>query len=209
MPFKHVGKAVFTASAILCGAVYIICHYAFGANLDASYRAPQFLAMVYILYLPLVTPFDTESAFARIRNTNYIEYTLDFLMGLTGIAAMFWLAVTAEVWLIGHFALHDNLSFNVAIDSVIHFFINLNILNILHTVLCRWLRNSSARKVIIFSVPLIQMAAHYFGSDEIRRFVFMCYGTFEQPMPYIIGVYTVVFAIFIFFMLKKTRREYV
>lgn len=208
MPLKHVSKAVFTAAVLGCGAAYIICHYAFGAILNASYRTPQFLALVYVFYLPLITPFDTEYAFARIRNTNYIEYTLAFLMSLTGIAAMFWLAVTAEVWLIGYFVLHDNMDFNIAIAPMIHLFINLTFLNILHIVLCRWLRNTSVRKVIIFAVPLVQVAMHFFGSNELRRFVFMCYGTFEQPMPYIIGVYTAVFAILIFFMLKRSRRDY-
>ncbi len=208
MPLKHISKAVFIVAALTCGVVYIFMHYAFGAVLDASYRAPQFLALVYVLYLPLITPFDAEYAFARVRNTDYNEYTLTFLLSLAGIATAYWLAVIVVVWFVGYFALHDNMDFNIAIAPMIHFFINLTFLNLLHIVLCRWLKNSSVRKVMIFAVPLVQMASHFFGSDKLRRFIFMCYGTFDQPMTYVIGVYTAVFVILIFFMLKKKRREY-
>lgn len=203
MPLKFINKAVFIIAALGCGAFYIVGHYAFGVIHIASYRIPQFLALVYIFYLPLITPFDVEYVSARIRNANYTRYTLAFLTNLTGIAAAFWLTVTAEVWLIGCFVIHDNMDFNIAIDPMIYLFINLTFLNIFHIVMCRWLKNTSVRKVMIFAVPLIQIAMHFFGSNELRLFVFMCYGTFEQPIPYIIGVYSVVFVILIFFMLIR------
>lgn len=209
MPFKYVSKAVFITSALVCGVMYILLSKVFKPVEGACYRTQQLLILIYLLYLLLITPFNTEYFFARVRSADYTDYTLIFLLNLTGISVAYWGAVTAEVWLLGSFVVHDNMSFNTAISPMIHLLANLMFLNFFHTVLCRWLRNSSARKVIIFSVPLIQMAAHYFGSDELRRFVFMCYGTFEQPLPYIIGVYTVVFAILIFLSLKKTRREYV
>ena len=209
MPFKHFNKAVFIAAVLGCGAAYIIGYYSSGEIQIAAYKIPQLLAVVYVLYLPLITPFDAEYASARVRNMDYTEYTLVFLMSLTGITAAYWLAVTAEVWLIGYFVLHDNMDFNIAIDPMIHLFVNLTFLNILYIVMCRWLKNTSVRKVIIFAVPLVQMAMHFFGSNKLRRFIFMCYGTFEQPVPYIISVYTAVFVILIFLMLKKNRRDYV
>lgn len=207
MPFKYVSKTVFIISALVCGVMYVLLSQAFKPVEGARYRTQQLLVLIYLLYLLLISPFNTEYSLARVRSADYTDYTLIFLLNLTGIAVAYWGAVTAEVWLLGSFVIHDNMSFNTAISPMIHLLVNLMFLNILHTVLCRWLRNSSARKVIIFSVPLLQTAAHYFGSNEVRRFVFMCYGTFEQPLPYIIGVYTVVFAILTFFMLKKTRRE--
>lgn len=206
MPLKHVNKAVFTAAAILCGAIYIAVYFGFRLTFNSTYRVLQLAVTAYILYLTLITPFDTEHAFARIRSESYTKYTLVFLMNLTGIAAAYWLAVTAIVWIIGYFALHDDMT---AAAPMIHFFINLMFLNFLHIALCRWLRNASLRKVIIFTVPLVQAAMHFFGSDKLRRFLFMFYGTFNQPMPYIIGTYAVVFGILIFLILKKNRREYV
>lgn len=208
MPFKYVSKAVFIISVLVCGVVYVLLSQAFKPVEGARYRTQQLLILIYLFYLLLITPFNTENSLARVRSVDYTDYTLIFLLNLTGIAVAYWGTVTAEVWLLGSFVIHDNMSFNTAISPMIHLLVNLMFLNIFHIVLCRFIKNAAARKTLIYAFPLVLMLLHYFGSPTQKRFVFMCYGTFDQPMPYVISVYTVVFALLIFLVLKRSRREY-
>lgn len=207
MPFKFVSKPIFAAALAVSAGVYVIAKTAWAGLDEAGYMNPFLLMTIYIFYVWLIIPFNVKYPFLAVRNPNFFEYKLTFIMKLAANAALYWGLILLEIAVIGPF-INDDFVAGRMINYFVHMFLNFNLFNILYAAMCDKLKLSAAR-TLIFALPVFAALLNHFGSGLIYKLNFLYFGMRSVSVLNAVAVYIIVFGGGLFFLLKKGKREYV